>query len=164
MKLIIILSTTIWFLPCAPAFCQNAEKVFFKLEKGKYQKGVQEMPATGYTKRDITIYTFTIPCSCIGGGSLNFFNHNNPETGTIFEPVRTIDKKQLKDLKFIGFDDLVALMKKNDIGFNKKYTLYFVETGGKNYLYHVYKGSSFADYDVDVIYLDSAGQIMNEIH
>lgn len=123
---------------------QEKKIVYFKLKKGGYSKGISERPVVIKTTRNVLAYGFTISCKCTEGNSgLWFYGHNNPETGQIFEPIRIIDKEQLKDIKFMNFDDLLALLKKEDNLFNKNYKLYFVEAGRNIAIYHVAFGSTF---------------------
>src|SRR5688572_17661643 len=98
MKLVRIVCIILFILTSLSSIGQDLKEIYFKLERGQYEKAVDKTLAHIKTKRLVTIYTFTIPCKCVKHGSLYFYRHSNPETGQIFEPVRTVGINQLKKM------------------------------------------------------------------
>lgn len=141
----IIRYTTLLLFLAANLKGQEKKALYFLLQKNTYAKNLVVKTTTIRTKRLDSIYTFTIPCSCNKAGSLFFGRGINPETGRVNLPVRTINCKQLKQLDYVSFEELITIMKAHDDDFNRKFILYLVEPGKVSYLYHVFKNTSFGD-------------------
>ena len=124
---------------------QQKKDLYFLLEDGNHFKNISIKNVTIKTTRLDTAYSFTIPLDTVPY-SLLFFRSENPEIGKVNLPIITIKNKELKKLKYTSLDELVKIMKANDDDFDRKYNLYFVEKGKVNYLYHVFKLTSFGDY------------------
>lgn len=143
---------------------QEKQKLYFKLIKGHYSKSVLNMQAIIKTKREVTSYTFTLPCSCVRSGTLAFRSHNNPEAQFMSEPVRVVKKEELRRFNFIKFEELIKILKETNSDFNNKYSLYLVENSKPDcLLYHVRAGNDFGDDAIDIIILDSLGKSLLEI-
>ncbi|MES2428764.1 MAG: hypothetical protein V4560_17405 [Bacteroidota bacterium] len=116
--------------------------LYFNLTGIKYKKSESDGIAQIKTKRNVHIYTFTIPCNCIAGGAIGFDGFNNPETGLFFDPVKVIEAKVVKHLHFTSFNKLVEFMKAHQN--RTSYKLYFIEKRDKKYYqYHVRMMGSF---------------------
>jgi len=158
-KFTILLSFILFFVTIGSA--QEKQKLYFKLIEGHYSKTVLNMQAIIKTKREVTNYTFTLPCNCVRNGTLGFSNHNNPEAEFMSEPVRVVKKEELRRFSFVKFEELIKILKETNSNFNNKYSLYFVEDSKPEcLLYHVRAGSDFGDDAIDIITLDSLGKVI----
>jgi hypothetical protein len=156
-KFIILITFILFFVTIGSA--QEKQKLYFKLIKDHYSKSVLNMQAIIKTKREVTIYTFTLPCNCVRSGTLAFSGHNNPEAEFMSEPVRVMKKEELRRFDFIKFNSLIKILKETSSNFNNKYSLYFIEDSKPDYLlYHVRPKSDFGDDAIDILTLDSLGR------
>jgi hypothetical protein len=116
--------------------------IYFNLSTVKYDKSEINHVVQLKTKRNVHVYTFTIPCNCITGGAIGFGGHDNPETGDIYDPIKTISASSKKSLSFIAFPKLISFLKAHNSV--KGYRLYFIEKRKKEYYqYHVRMIGSF---------------------
>ena len=120
--------------------------VYVNKLKQNYTSYLDSAQRTIKTTRLVTLYNFEIKSQEHVSGSIVFFGHNNPETGLIFDPIKTISKKDFKKLSFTTFEDLLFLLKQYDTGINSKYKLYFVEKKDRKYfMYNVRFMNTFLD-------------------
>lgn len=146
MKTIFFIFLLIPFISLA----QSKESIYFRLKKGHYTETKSERTVTLKTKRLVRAISFLIPCTnCNRIGMLEFYFHNNPDTGETLEGPIVVGTQKLKSLKLISLPDLIKVMKKNDSSFNGLFNLYFIEPGKKNIMYQVKKRTMFGDDAID---------------
>ena len=120
--------------------------VYVNKLKQSYTSYLDSDQRTIKTTRMATRYLFSINTTEHTSGTLVFSGNNNPETGLIFDPIKTISKKDFKKLSFTTFEALLRLLKQYDTGINSKYKLYFVEKKDRKYfMYNVRFMNTFLD-------------------
>lgn len=119
---------------------QNKENIYVKLDSDKieYKKSIGKRIVKIITPREVTGYVFTPKCECSPGGTIGFSGHDNPETGSVFEPIKRVGKDYWRSNKLTPFDDFIRLILRDDLEVNGKYNIFFVERSNKGFiLYHV---------------------------
>ncbi|MES2267082.1 MAG: hypothetical protein V4520_09995 [Bacteroidota bacterium] len=113
--------------------------IYFNLSSVEYKKNeLKDRIVQIKTKRIVNEYMFSIPCNHCQPirDVLSFYSHNNPETGDIFDPIKIIDNKTFKRLKFMSFNNLVSFLRDHNNEIIQK--IYFIETiNGIHYQYNV---------------------------
>ncbi|MES2428763.1 MAG: hypothetical protein V4560_17400 [Bacteroidota bacterium] len=117
-------------------------KLYFNLSTVKYKKIEQDNIVQIKTRRNVHSYVFTIPYAEVERGVIGFGGYDNPETGAIFEPVKTVPANIVKKIHFISLDKLADFIKSH--ANSNSYKLYFIERRDKKYYqYHVKEMGDF---------------------
>lgn len=132
----------LFLLTCtlSSTYSQNRENIYVKLDSNEihFSKTINSKTTIMQAKREVAGYLFTLECCNNRNGFIGFYGHNNPETGVLFDSVRTVSRNFFNDKKLLSPKDLIGLVLKEDVEINQKYNIYFIEqVRGEYHLYHV---------------------------